>query len=137
MNQCQDNWYKWLCIAEFAYNDQVHASTCSSLFMMDTGQNPQLGIEPLRDSHPETLNNFASRIEAATKEVCLSLARAADDMASFYNAHLPMATVSMSQTLPANAVLSKPSNIILQPMATFPQVPHSSHLRWLISPGRP
>src|SRR5467141_97811 len=47
VNQWQDNWYEWLAIAEFAYNNQIHTSTCSSLFMMDTGQNPQLGIEPL------------------------------------------------------------------------------------------
>ena len=27
VNQWQDNWYKWLAIAEFAYNDWIHAST--------------------------------------------------------------------------------------------------------------
>ena len=40
MNQQQDNWYKWLAIAEFAYNDWIHVSTHSSQFMMDTGHNP-------------------------------------------------------------------------------------------------
>ena len=83
MNQCQGDWYEWLSIAEFAYNDQIHASTCSSPFMMDTGQNPWLGIELLRESCLETLNDFASRMEAAMKEVCSTLTRAADDMAHF------------------------------------------------------
>ena len=46
---------------------------------MDMGQNPQLGIEPLRESHLETLNDFTSRMEAATKEAHLALTRAADD----------------------------------------------------------
>ena len=50
MNQHQDDWYKWLSIAEFAYNDRVHTSTHPSPFMLDTGQHPRLGIEPLRES---------------------------------------------------------------------------------------
>src|SRR5882672_10166043 len=65
VNQWQDEWYKCPAIAEFTYNDQIHASTCSSPFMMDTGQNPQLGIEPLRESCLETLNDFASWMDAA------------------------------------------------------------------------
>ena len=51
--------------------------------MMDTGQNPQQGIE----SHLETLNDFASRMEAAMKEARSALSRVADDMARFYDAH--------------------------------------------------
>src|SRR5712664_2816814 len=73
--------------SQCAYNDQIHASTCSSLFMMDTGQNPQLSIEPLRESLLETLNDFASRMEVATKEACSTLSRVADNMACFYDTH--------------------------------------------------
>ena len=40
INQRQDDWYDWLLIAEFAYNDRVHASTQTSPFMLDAGQNP-------------------------------------------------------------------------------------------------
>jgi len=53
--------------------------------MMDIGQNPQLGLEPFKESHLETLNNFASRMEVAMKEVYSALTRAADDMAHFYD----------------------------------------------------
>src|SRR5882724_6805769 len=35
VNQCQDDWYKWLSIAEFAYNNRVHTFTHSSPFMLD------------------------------------------------------------------------------------------------------
>src|SRR5882672_10407370 len=87
VNQWQDDWYEWLAIAKFAYNDQIHASTCSSPFMMDTGQNPRLLIEPLRVSCLETLNDFASWMDAATKEARLALSRAVDYMARFYDAH--------------------------------------------------
>jgi len=48
---------------------------------MDTGKKPQLGLEPVRESHLETLNDFASRMEVATKEAPSALTRAADDMA--------------------------------------------------------
>ena len=44
MNQHQDDWYNWLAIAKFTYNDWVHASTCSAPFMLDTRLNPQLSI---------------------------------------------------------------------------------------------
>ena len=50
VNQRQDNWYDWISIAEFAYNDRVHALTQASPFMLDAGQNPQLGFEPIRES---------------------------------------------------------------------------------------
>jgi len=68
MNQCQDDWYEWLSIAEFTYNDRVHTSTHSSPFMLDTAQHPRLGIESLRDSHLEMLKYFTSRMNKATDE---------------------------------------------------------------------
>jgi len=55
--------------------------------MLDTGQNPQLGIEPLGESHLEMLNDFTSRMDVAMEEACSALARAADDRARFYNTH--------------------------------------------------
>ena len=50
VNQRQDDWYNWFLIAEFAYNDWVHTSTQTSPFMLDAGQNPQLGFEPVHES---------------------------------------------------------------------------------------
>ena len=55
--------------------------------MLDTGKNPRLGIEPMRESRMETLNDFASWMEAATKEACSALTQAADNMAHFYDTH--------------------------------------------------
>ena len=54
---------------------------------MDTGQNPWLGIEPMRESHLKTLNDIASRMEVAMKEACSALTREADNMACFHDAH--------------------------------------------------
>ena len=87
INQRQDDWYDWLSIAEFAYNDQVHASTQTSLFMLDTGQNPQLGFEPIHETQLKSLDNFMSRMAQATEEAWAALVKAANDMARFYDAH--------------------------------------------------
>src|SRR5882724_11620753 len=40
-----------------------------------------------RESCMETLNDFASWMEAGTKEACSALSQAANDMAHFYDAH--------------------------------------------------
>jgi len=55
--------------------------------MLNTGWNPWLGMELLRESHLKTLNDFASRMTAATNEALSALTKAADDMAQFYNVH--------------------------------------------------
>jgi len=49
--------------------------------MLNNGLNPQLGMEPLRESWLEMLNNFALRMEVTTKEAHSTLTRAADNMA--------------------------------------------------------
>ena len=87
VNQRQDDWYDWISIAKFAYNDRVHASTQASPFMLNAGQNPQLGFEPIRESQLESLDNFMSRMAQATDEARATLVKAADDMAQFYNIH--------------------------------------------------
>ena len=87
VNQRQDNWYDWVLIAEFAYNDRVHALTQTSPFMLDAGQNPQLGFEPICETQLESLDNFTSRMAQVTEEAWAVLVKAADDMAQFYDAH--------------------------------------------------
>jgi len=49
--------------------------------MLDTRQHPQLGVEPLRESCLETLNDFASRMAKATEEAHSALVQASNDMA--------------------------------------------------------
>jgi len=41
--------------------------------MLNTGKHPQLGMEPLRESCLETLNDFTSRMGKATDEACSAL----------------------------------------------------------------
>jgi len=46
--------------------------------MLDTGKHPWLGVEPLRDSHLETLNDFTSRMGMAMDEAYSALTQAAN-----------------------------------------------------------
>src|SRR6266436_708087 len=55
----QDNWVDWLPLAEFAYNNKVHTATHQTLFELDTGQHPCLGVEPMRMSTVEAADAFA------------------------------------------------------------------------------
>src|SRR5882724_12481188 len=87
MIQHQDDWYKWLSIARFAYSNSVHTLTCSTQFMLDTGLNSQVSMEPLRELCLETLNIFTSRMTTATNEAHSTLAKVLDNMAQFYDAH--------------------------------------------------
>ena len=45
--------------------------------MLDNGQNPRLGVEPVRETRLETLKEFTDRIEMATNEAHSALQRAA------------------------------------------------------------
>src|SRR5260221_7068942 len=54
----QDNQANWLLLVEFAYNNKVHTATCQTLFELDTGQHPCLGVEPTRTSTVEPVDAF-------------------------------------------------------------------------------
>ena len=55
--------------------------------MLDNGQHPRLGVEPIRETKLETLREFTDHMEMATNEAHSALQRAADDMSRFYDVH--------------------------------------------------
>ena len=55
--------------------------------MLDNGQHPRLGVEPIQETRLETLREFTDHMEMTTNEACSALQRAADDMACFYDVH--------------------------------------------------
>ena len=58
MSHRQDDWADWLPLVEFTYNNKVHAATCRTLFKLDAGQHPRLGVEPTRTSTVEAADTF-------------------------------------------------------------------------------
>src|SRR5258705_6950474 len=81
----QDNWANWLPLAEFAYNNKVHAATCQTPFELDAGQHPHLGVEPTRMSTVEAADTFARRLDHAQEEAKAALKWAADNMKWYYD----------------------------------------------------
>ncbi len=76
----QDDWADWLLLAEFAYNNKVHAATCWTPFELDASQHPHLGVEPMRMSTIEAVDAFARQLDWAQEEAKATLEQAVDDM---------------------------------------------------------
>ena len=93
INQRQDDWAEWLPLAEFSYNNRIHASTRRTPFELDSGQHPRMGVEPRLTSKIEAVDEFTRRIQKATEEARSALRQAAEDMARFHDAHRGRKTV--------------------------------------------
>jgi hypothetical protein len=87
VNERQDDWYEWIALAEFTYNNRIHSTTHHSPFELDMGQHPRIGTEPRRETRVEAVDQYVQRMKAATEEAKSALRKAADDMARFYDRH--------------------------------------------------
>src|SRR6266446_2756488 len=76
VNHHQDDWADWLLLAEFAYNNHVHASTRRTPFELDMGQHPRMGTEPTRTSEVEAADAFSSRMMKMQEEAKAALEHA-------------------------------------------------------------
>ena len=86
VNERQDNWDDLQPMAKFQYNNHVHASTCESPFMLDTGCHPRMGFKPHQPpSHLESINEFKERMESSLSNAKAALVKAKHDMATYYN----------------------------------------------------
>jgi hypothetical protein len=86
MNEQQDDWVECLPMAEFAYNNHVHASAKHTPFFADTGCHPCMGFEPVdHGSHVEAVNEFTDRMKDTLSEAWAALMKSKDDMARYYN----------------------------------------------------
>jgi hypothetical protein len=73
-------------MVEFQYNNHIHSGTQQTPFLLDTGQHPHMGFEPMQSSsHLETVNEFTDRMQSALTEAKSTLAKAQDDMSHYYN----------------------------------------------------
>src|SRR5258708_18189478 len=91
MSHRQDDWADWLLLVEFAYNNKVHTATCRTLFELDTGQHPCLGVEPMRRSTIEAADTFTGQLDHTQEEAKAALAQTADDMKSYYDQNCQVA----------------------------------------------
>ena len=92
VNHRQDDWTDWLSLAEFSYNNRIQASTRHTPFMLNSGRNPRLGVEPIRHSKMEAVDDFVESLQKARKEAESALHQAAEDMARYYDQNRQEAT---------------------------------------------
>jgi hypothetical protein len=92
VSEWQDNGMELLPLAEFQYNNHVHASTQHSPFLLDTRCHLYMGFEPNEaPSHMETVNEFWDRMASTLEEAKSALAKAKNNMAQYYNCHRTLA----------------------------------------------
>jgi hypothetical protein len=69
MSECQEDWDNLLPLAEFQYNNRVHASTHETPFMLNTGRHPCMNFElHSQPSKIESVNDFKDQMSSALEE---------------------------------------------------------------------
>jgi len=76
ISYCQDNWVKWLPLAEFTYNNWSYSSTGKLLFLINLGRHPNTDkeIEKSRERNPSA-DAFLEKMSYMRKEVEEALKR--------------------------------------------------------------
>ena len=87
IDHCQDHWPEWLGMAEFAYNNKVHAGTKVSPFEANSGQNLRMGFELRKKGKFERAERFAKRMKEVQGEAKAALGRAQEDMRRYADRH--------------------------------------------------
>src|SRR5258708_12226749 len=80
VSHCQDDWADWLPLAEFAYNNRVHSTTCCTPFKLDSGQHPWMGSEPTWSSTVDATDNFAPQMSQLQHKPNAALHHATDNI---------------------------------------------------------
>src|SRR5258708_5112902 len=81
----QDNWADWLLLAEFVYNNKVHAAMHQTPFELNAGQHPCLGVEPMKMLTVEAADSFTRQLDHAQEEAKVALEQAVDDVKQYYD----------------------------------------------------
>jgi len=72
-------------MAEFAYNNKIHAATKISLFKANYGQNPRIGFEGRRKGKYEVAEKFIERMKRVQEEAKAVLGKTQEEMKKFAN----------------------------------------------------
>jgi len=79
----QEQWPDWLGMAEFAYNNKIHASTKTLPFKANYGQNPRMGFERRRMGKYEAAGKFIEKMKKIQKKAKAALGKAQEEMKRF------------------------------------------------------
>ena len=76
----QEQWPEWLGMAEFAYNNKVHAGTKVLPFKANSGQDPRMGFKIRKKGKHEGAEKFAERMKNVQEEAKAALQKAQEEM---------------------------------------------------------
>jgi len=79
----QEQWPDWLGMAEFVYNNKIHAATKISPFKANYGQDPRIGFEGRRKGKYKAAEKFVERIKRIQKEAKVALGKAQEEIKKF------------------------------------------------------
>jgi len=85
INHRQEQWPDWLGIAEFAYNNKIHAATKNSPFKVNYGQDPRMGFEGRRKGKYKAAGKFIEKIKRIQEEAKAALKKVQEEMKKFAN----------------------------------------------------
>ena len=75
----------WLGIAEFAYNNKIHAATKISPFKANYGQDPRMEFEERRKGKYKAVGKFVERMKKIQEKAKAALGKAQEEMKKFAN----------------------------------------------------
>jgi len=79
----QEQWPDWLGMAEFAYNNKIHAATKTSPFKVNYGQDLRMGFKERRKRKYKAAGKFIEKIKKIQKEAKAALEKAQEEMKKF------------------------------------------------------
>jgi len=85
INHRQEQWPDWLGMAEFTYNNKVHAATKTLPFKANYGQDPKMGFEGRRKGKYEVAEKFIERMRKIQEKAKAALGKAQEEMKKFAN----------------------------------------------------
>ena len=80
VNHRQNNWAKWLAMAEFAFNNKVHTATKTSLFQVNYGREPRIGFDIRKKGKNEKAEEFVREMKERHEEARVALVKAQEEM---------------------------------------------------------
>jgi len=80
VNHRQNNWAKWLAIAEFAFNNKVHTATRSSPFQVNYGREPRMGFDIRKKGRNEKAEEFVKEMKERHEEARAALIKSQEEM---------------------------------------------------------
>ena len=80
VNHRQNNWAKWLAMAEFAFNNKAHTVTKTSLFQVNYGREPRMGFDIRKKEKNKKAEEFVREMKKRHEEARAALVKSQEEM---------------------------------------------------------